>query len=512
MRVMALFALVVMLPDVAPAQAPAGDDRWSTLDAYVGQAVRDWDVPGLAIAVVEGDSVAFAGGYGVRGLRSGRPVTTQTLFANASTTKAFTAMAVAMMVDEGRMRFDDPVSRHMPRFVLSEAYPTREVTIRDLLTHRVGFGDPGYLWYGVELGYPEMVGRLRFVDPATSFRARFDYNNVSYATAGVIAGTVYGSTWDALVRERILAPLGMTQTVTRGRDLAARDDVARPHDWIDGVLQEIPALGLVDEIAAAGAMYSSVMDMTRWVRFLLNEGHVEGRRLVSDTAFAELFTPQIIVPPDEFYPTARLTHPHFAAYGLGWFLQDYRGEFVAFHTGSIDGTVAIVGLLPERDAGLVVFANRDHAELRHALMFRVFDIVLGAPDRDWSTELRRLYGELAAQADERRRQAMSQRVTGTSPSRPLEEYAGTYADSLYGQVNVRLVGDHLELRRSPFLTADLEHWHYDVFRSAWRPRWLRPDLVSFRLGTDGKVAALEYEGAVLQRVQADAASTAREPG
>ncbi|UCC71472.1 MAG: serine hydrolase [Gemmatimonadota bacterium] len=501
MRATALAAFLLVAPTMAAAQTASDGHPLAGFDAYVEQAVHDWDVPGLAIAVVKDDSVVFAKGYGVRALGSNAPVDLHTLFANASTTKAFTAMAVAMMVDEGVLGWDDPVSDHLPTFILYDPYVTREVTVRDLLTHRIGFGDPFYLWYGVDLDYQEMVRRLRDVEPQSSFRARYAYNNVSYATAGIIAGQSNGTSWDELVQQRILGPLGMSETVTQKLALSGRDNVAHPHDYVDDSLQVIPddGIGLVDPIGPAGSMYSSVANMTEWLRFLLNEGRVGDEQLVSDAAFAELFRPQVIVPADRFYPTARLTQPHFTAYGLGWFLQDYRGEFVAFHTGSIDGTVAIVGLIPEHELGVVVFANRDHAELRHALMFRLFDAYLGEPQRDWSAEMREMYEELAARGEERLAQLEAGRVHGTTPTLPLDEYAGVYAGNPYGSVEVRFEGGSLVMERSEFLTADLSHWHYDTFRAHWRNRWIDPGLVSFHLGSDGEVASLEFFGMSLAK-------------
>jgi CubicO group peptidase (beta-lactamase class C family) len=499
MRATGFVALLLALPAAAAAQTDTIADPLAGFDAYVSQAVGEWEVPGLAIAVVKDDSVVFMRGYGVRELGKDEPVTPRTLFANASTTKAFTTIAVAMMVDEGKLAWDDPVTKHLPTFLLNDPYATREVTLRDLLTHRVGFGDPFYLWYGIDLEYPEIVRRLRYLEPQSSFRSRYAYNNISYATAGQIAGQAYGSSWDDLVRERILEPLGMRETVTQARDLAGREDVAAIHDVVDDTLRVISGtgVGLVDPIAPAGSMYSNVLDMTKWIRFLLNEGKAAGQELVSDATFREFFRPQIVIPVEQFYPTARITRPHFTAYGLGWFLQDYRGEFVAFHTGSIDGTVAILGLMPEQELGVVVFANRDHAELRHALMFRVFDACLGEPRRDWSAEMKELYDGLAAEAREREAKLEEERVPDTTPTHPLADYVGVYSDSLYGSVQVRLQDGSLVLERSPFLTADLSHWHYDVFSAGWRNRWVGRTLVTFRIGSDGMVSGLEMYGRFL---------------
>ena len=496
-----VLALLILCSTPAVAQdRPPRELR--DLDAWIARAVRDWEVPGLAVAVVKDDTIAFAKGYGVRALGSSAPVTTSTLFANASTTKAFTALAVAMMVDEGKLAWDDRVTDRLPTLVLRDAYPSRELTLRDMLSHRVGFGDPGFLWYGTDLTANEMFRRLRFVEPQSSFRARYAYNNVTYAAAGIIAGEASGTGWDALVRDRILTPLGMTATVTQGRFLPPDADVALAHDRVRDTLRVIAGVGsLVDGIAPAGAMYSNVLDMSRWLRFLLRGGRLHDSALVRPETFAELFRPQTLIPRESFYPTARRTGANFTAYGFGWFLQDYRGEFVAMHTGSIDGYVAIVGLVPARWLGVVVFANRDHAELRHAIMWKVFDAYVGAPDRDWSVELKALYDSADARQAERRAEREAQRVRDTRSSLALDAYAGTYADSAFGAVTVRVVEGRLTLSQSAFLTGALEHWHFDTFAIRWDRGWLQPTLVTFRIGPDGTVTGAEVDGVLLGRVR-----------
>jgi CubicO group peptidase (beta-lactamase class C family) len=496
--------LFLLVGTGASAQQPAAP--LADFDAYVRQAVADWEVPGLAIAVVKDDSVVFSRGYGIR--EKGRPerVTTRTLFANASTTKAFTSAAIAMLVDEDLLAWDDRVEDRLPGTVLADPYVTRELRLRDLLVHNLGFGDPQELWYGMELSFDEIVHRLRFQEPATSFRSRFAYNNVGYAMAGEIGGAANGTSWDELIEGRILAPLGMTATVTQGRYLSDGADVALPHDMVADTLAVIEGeMGLVDPIPAAGSMFSNIEDMSRWIRFLLAGGAWNGAQLISDTAFAELLKPQDVLPPDEFYASMRLTEPWFTGYGMGWFLQDYRGRKLAFHTGSIDGFVAIIGLMPEEELGLVVFANRDHAELRHALMFRVLDLYLGEPVRGWNSEFLALYDSIGAERDRSREQAEATRVLGTTPSLSLAAYAGTYTDSLFGPVEVQYEPgspereEHLVLYRSDFLTADLGHWHYDVFEATWRKQWLGPDRVTFVIGADGKPAELRIWNRALQR-------------
>jgi CubicO group peptidase (beta-lactamase class C family) len=489
-----------------PAAAQGGDQPLAGFDGYIAQAVKDWEVPGLAISVVKDDSMVFARGYGVRAVGAHDSVNTHTLFALGSTTKAFTAMSLALMVDAGKLRWDDPVATYIPDFVLRDPYVTHELTIRDLLTHEMGFADPEYLWYGNDQTLASMIRRLRYLPPETSFRSHFAYNNIGYAAAGLIAGIANRSAWVDLVRTRILAPLGMSETVMEGPELKRKSNVTRPHYYIHDTLRALPAVAqqLVDPIAPAGSMYSNVLDMAKWIRFLLDSGRVGGKRLVSDTAFAELMRPQVLVQRKGFYPTAKLTSPNFIAYGMAWFLEDYRGEKVVFHTGSIDGLVAIVGLIPARRLGVVVVANRDHAELRHALMYRVFDAYLGPPRRDWSTEMRAMYQKVQDSVKLAEKEIETKRIADTKPSLPLARYAGRYADSLYGRVTVRLERGRLVLAPSEFLTADLVHWNYDTFRARYRNWWLEPSMVTFRLAPDGKVSAADLgDGMVLARVPPD---------
>src|SRR5213594_1530968 len=463
------------------------------LDPYIAQAMKDWRVPGLAMVVVKDDSVVFIKGYGVRELGKPDPVTVHTRFGNMSTTKAFTAMLVAMLADSGRLSFDDPVQKHIPSVQFADPYVTREITVRDLLTHRVGFADPDYLWGTSGLDFPTITHRLRFVPVQTSLRSHFQYNNVTYALAGDVAARAAGTTWQSLLHARILGPLGMTETVADASELKSSGitDVTSPHGIVRDTVRVLPAaLDGIDDIAPAGAIFSTATDMAKWLRFLLDSGRVAGRRLVSAQSFAELFKPQQIVQRP-FYPTARLTHPHFQAYGLGWILQDYRGEFIAIHTGSIEGRSAIVGLIPDRRLGLAILTNLDHSELRHALMYTVFDRFIGpaSPAHDWSAEMRVMYKALADSSRAARQALETKRVANTRPTLPLERYTGTYADGRDGTATVALANGRMTLHAGT-ATGQLEHWQYDVFRVTWPDPFSDPAYVSFAIDLDGTVGEL----------------------
>src|SRR6266702_3532791 len=452
--------LALLLPlGLAPAQAQ--QRPFQGFDAYVAKAVTDWRVPGLAIVIVKDDSVVFIKGYGVRELGKPDPVTVHTRFGNMSTTKAFTAMLVAMLADSGPLSLDDPVQKYEPAVLFADPYVTREITVRDLLTHRVGFGDPDYLWGSSGLDFATITRRLRLVPVQTSFRSRFQYNNVTYALAGDVAAHAAGTTWQALLHTRILGPLGMTETVADASELKAAGitDVTSPH-------------GIVD-IAPAGAIFSTATDMAKWLRFLLDSGRVAGRRLVSAQNFAQLFRPQQVVQRP-FYPTATLISLYFQAYGLGWILQDYRGEFTAIHTGSIEGRSAIVGLIPSRRAGGAIFTNLDRF------------IGPSTPAHDWSAEMRAMYKRLADSTRAARQAQESKRITGTHPTLPLDRYTGTYADSLFGTATVGLTDGKLTLQAGT-AKGQLEHWQYDVFRVTWQDPFWDPSYLAFVIDPDGTV-------------------------
>lgn len=492
--------LVLAVAVLTARAADAQPGPLAGLDAYAAQAVRNWRAPGLAIAVVKDGEIVFAKGYGVRTLGAPDVVDDRTLFAIGSTTKAMTAAALGMLVDEGKLAWDDPVTKHLPWFALKDPYVTREIRVRDLLTHRAGVPNTDSLWYEQRTSTREIIGRLRDVDPETSMRTHFTYQNVMYATAGEVVAAVSGMPWADFVTTRIFRPLGMTDTIATAATLARQPNVASPHFEIDGKVTVIRNAS-VDAVAAAGAVWSSVHDMAQWMKMLLAGGVVNGTRLLSEKTMAELFAPQTMVGADAFYPTARLTKPHWTTYGLGWFQADYAGEKVDFHTGSIDGMVAIHGLIRDRGLGVYVLSNLDHAEVRHALMYRVFDAYLGRPTRDWSTDMQTLYRDLAKEGEAAQKKVEAERVMGTSPSLALDRYAGTYSDPVLGVLTITRRGDGLQAQYGDGFVGPLAHWHYDTFKATWDARWRGTSLVTFRIDAHGKVAAVTTDQGTFTRTE-----------
>lgn len=482
--------------------APAGGVAGPTpqhplrgLDTYVERAVDEWGIAGLAIAVVQGDSVVFAEGYGVRDVRSGEPVDEHTLFAIGSNTKLFTAVTAGMLVDEGKLAWDDPAIRHLPGFQLFDPYVTREITIRDLLSHRSGLGRRGDLiWYGSGRSREEVLRRVRHLDPNSSFRSEFGYQNIMFLAAGEAVGRVAGIGWDRFVEEHIFAPLGMERSNTSARALDGEPNVATPHESTGGDPVPVPYRD-IDNVGPAGSINSSAREMAQWMRMLLNEGSYEGQEVVREGTLREITSPHTLMPfsPDTLFPST-----HFSAYGLGVGMRDYRGAKVLVHTGGIDGMLSLVAMVPEKDLGVVVLTNTSgRNNLFTALMYRVLDPYLGASSRDWSGILLRRAEEQAQRADETRNRQSASRVPKTRLSLEPEAYAGRYRDPVYGNLEISREGGGLVLRFGPSFVADLEHWHYDTFRLNWRGGSAfgsQMPFATFRIGAMGRVDSVVVEG------------------
>lgn len=462
------------------------------LDAWVEAAMRDWNVPGVAIAVVRGDSIVFERGYGVREVGRPERVDPYTLFGVMSTTKAFTSAAVAMLVDEGRIAWNDPVTKHLPGFRLPDPWVTREFTVRDLLSHRSGLERGDFLWFGSGFDRAQLVHQLRYVDEIAPFRAAYGYSNNLYITAGEMVARVSGMSWDDFVDRRIFTPLGMHATNTSVVDLHDAANVARPHEELPGGLTAI-AYRSLDNEAPGGAINSSAHEMAQWVRLQLADGTFEGRELVSAAALDETRTPQTIVP---FGDDALRTNPglHFLFYAMGWTVQDYRGTRLVQHSGGIDGLRSRVAMLPEHDIGVVILTNKGSwSSLHDVVRNRVLDAFLGAEPVDWSEVFLADVRRQRAEADEAQRAAEASRVRGTSPSLDLGEYEGAYWNEAFGDAHVRLEGDRMMVQVGPSIMGVLEHWHFDTFRVTWGNAYLGRSLVTFDLDAEGRPSGLSFD-------------------
>ncbi len=480
---------------------PSGAQRapdFAAFDTYVAKAVRDWNGVGLGIAVVKDDSLVFAKGYGVLELGKPARVDEHTRFAIGSTTKAMTSAGLAMLADEGKLRWDDKVIDYIPELRLYDAYATRELTIRDLLTHRTGLPGTDLFWAVDEntLPFTEIIRRLRYIRPSTSFRSTWNYQNVMYAMGGTIIERVSGMSWDAFIRQRIFLPLGMNESEALVSQIEGKSNVAVPHADIRDTVRVVP-IKTTDVVAPAGSVWSSVSDMSKWMRFVLDSGRVGNKRLISLNSFRELVAPQMRAPMEQ-YPALELSTPHFFSYALGWFVQDYHGETVWMHTGSINGMSAIIGLLPEQRVGVFVLGNLDHIELRHALMYKAFDLYGGGPSRDWSGELKAL---LAKSHQARPATSAASQPARTRATLALEKYAGTYVDSAYGNVAVSVVNGALAAKYDKLNLGALDQWDHDVFRSKPKTPLDQPMPLVFQLDGTGGVASVRLYGTTFMRTR-----------
>src|SRR5580692_9660617 len=340
-----------VLAQTAPS-APPPD-----LDTYVASSMKTFDVPGMSVAIVKDGKVLVAKGYGVRKLGDPIPVDEFTMFAIGSNTKAFTTAALATLVDEGKLNWDDPVYQRLPGFVMYDPYVSHEMTIRDLLTHRSGMGlGEGDLLFWPHSTYTrnDIIYKLRFMKPQSSFRSHYAYDNLLYMTAGQIIPAVTGTSWDDYILQHIFTPLGMTHSVTSNKLFKPGDDYAAPHSRVDDKLQPIPLEDL-DNVGPAGSINSSAADMAKWVQLQLNHGKFTGRdgRLFSEQAGKEMWSPQTILPIGNYAPPLAGLKPTFADYALGWGLRDYHGRKLVGHTGGVAGFVSRVMLVPGENLGVV---------------------------------------------------------------------------------------------------------------------------------------------------------------
>ena len=447
------------VPDHHPARL-LNASQLQQIDAYVAKAMEAWGIPGVAVAIVQGDSVMMAKGYGVKELGKPGRVDGHTLFAIGSNTKTTTASLIAMLVDEGKMRWDDPVWKYLPNFRVADAYVSREATIRDLLSHRTDLANDNAVWYGSTLTRSQVVEKLRYLKPEFGFRSRYSYNNLMVAVAGEAAAAAAGTTWETLIQQRLFSPLGMMSSLTSSRMLTPESNVAAPHMMFRGKQISI-AHRDASNVGPAGSVYSSAADLAQYLRMHLGNGVYEGKRLISEQGEAQI---RALVSPTGNGPTFRTdTTDSFLGYGLGWYLDDFRGHPVVGHTGAIDGMLSDLRMLPNEQVGVVVLTNYQPHSMHQALIHHIFDVVLGLPPREWDARLRGGgTAPIVSTAGEAARPA------NPSVWLPLDKYTGTFSDSLDGDVKVSLENGKLMLNYYPGLTAILQPWQYNTFQIDWQ--------------------------------------------
>lgn len=476
------------------------------LDSYIEKARKDWEIPGLAVAIVKDDSLIFAKGYGVREIGKKEKVDEYTLFAIASNTKAFTASLLGMLVEEGKLDWDDRVTDHIPNFHMYDPYVTREIVIRDLLTHRSGLPTFGgdHLWIGNSHNREEIISRLRHLEPSASIRSEFQYQNLMFLVAGQIVPAVTGQSWEEAIEKRIFEPLGMNASNTSVRYLRDEKNVATPHEIVEGKLIPI-AYDNMDATAPAGAINSNVVDMAKWMRLNLNGGQYNGKQILSPEVIKELHTIQFPLKVSSFSEENFGTR--FSGYGFGWGVWDYKGHKALSHGGGLSGMISYQILLPEINLGVLILTNFAPNRLTRALTYRIVDAFLGEPERDWSVDYLERRDEAKEKKKKEEKELQSKRIKGTKPSLKLEKYAGKYFEDFSGDAEVMLENGKLVFNYNPRYIGVLEHWHYDTFLVHWRHPIFdmeKKTFLMFYLDETGKVAELKvtfYDPISFKRVK-----------
>jgi CubicO group peptidase (beta-lactamase class C family) len=479
-------------PPPAAATAPSTAAALAGLDAYIETARQAWQTPGLSVAIIKDDKIVYSKGFGVR--EEGKPgkVDAATVFAIGSATKAFTAAALGMLVDEKKIGWNGAVHDYMPSFEMDDPYVTRHATVRDLLSHRTGVVTNGSLWYGSGFDRNEIIRRMRFQTESIGFRNQFQYQNEMFIVAGEVVAAVTGTSYDKFIASRIFEPLGMRSSYTSITALKGLANVATPHVLVDGRMLPI-AYRMIDNVGGAGVINSNAHDMAQWVRLQLGGGTFEGKQLIAPATLAEMHTGQI-VPRGAASPSFK-----FSEYGLGWGIQEYRGQKLVAHSGAIDGMQSIVAMIPDRKLGVVVLSNGMRTMLPVAVELRIIDAFLGGPVTDHSAILKKASDDAARIAREK---TPPPPATVSPPTLSLDRYAGTYSSAMLGDVVITLADGKLMLAR-PVDSAVLDHQDKDQFKALWKS----PGQASifgqtpagFTFGSAGQITTLDLGGDTFKR-------------
>ncbi|RRQ48132.1 serine hydrolase [Maribacter algicola] len=492
MKKLIVVFLIGCCSQMVSAQKKANNKK---LDAMIVQGMNDWKVPGLAAIVVKDGEVVFQKTYGVKNLETKEPIDENTLFNMASTTKAVVAIAMGMLVDDGKLEWDDKVTDYVPYFKLSDSYITDDAQVKDLLTHNLGIGNADALWTLDSLSTKETIQHFRFAEKTSPLRGGFTYQNIMYAVAGEVIAAASGKPWHEFVQERIFDPLEMTRTQAIAANIFKTGNYVTPYlnDYEDGMVEV--DYGFSDQIGPAGMICSTAHDISNYLTFLVNDGVYKLDTLVQPKTFKKLFEPHSFLGTTGIYPTNALTKPNWNTYGLGWFQQDYKGHKLDFHTGSLFGLVAIAGIMHDKNTAVYVFANLDHAELRHAILYKALDLYAFDDDsRDWHTEVFNLYEGFKDKRIENFKRDKDERVKNTQPSLSLAEYEGTYTNNMLGNAQVTMLKGQLQMNFNDFITYSLEHWHYDTFITNKDSRFYEKSKVNFDINEAGKISQFHIMG------------------
>ena len=460
---------------------------YKELDQYIKKAVNDFEMPGLTVGILKNNEVVFVEGYGFRNTKTKKKVDENTIFGIASCTKTMTAACIAILVDEGKLKWEDKVIDHYPGFKVYDPYITREMTIRDLLCHRSGYQtfDGDLLWYGTDYSRAEVVERLSKRENPYSFREKFGYSNVMFIATGEVIYHVTGEIWDEFINDKIFDPLEMNRAITSNSGFNETMNIAWPH------LEGKP-MGFLnyDNSGPAASVNTSVSDLLKWVQLMLNKGQWNDTSIFSTDQYYQLVAPQTLLDAGG---AEKVGGTHFSAYGLGWFMKDYKGRKIIQHGGGLPGFHSKVVFIPEDSIGYVILAN-ELSLLVPALDKEILDYLLNDSITGYVTKYLAYKIKQKENEEAKRKQVEESRIKDTKPSLDLKKYTGIFEDEMYGQAEIKLVDDQLNLTLLPakeLFTTNLEHWHYDTFRIKLNDPFLPAGFVTFQTGEDGSIESFK---------------------
>ena len=450
---------------------------------FVHSVIEGWKVPGAAIAIIKDGEIVLSRGFGLRNVAEGLEVTPETLFPIASCTKAFTTSSMALLADEGKLDWDSPVKDFIPSFKLYDSFATERLTPRDLVTHRSGLPRHDLMWYNSTSTRQELFDRLRHLEPNKDLRTTWQYQNLMYMTAGYLVGELSGQTWEEFVQQRIFTPLGMINSSFDINEAKQSPHCSRPYMERKDEVQEIPFYAAQGAVAPAGAIVSSISDMSRWILLHANKGKFNDAQIISEGQMAQMHSPQMVMPETNKY--AELTD---ATYGMGWFIHSYRGHRMVEHGGNIDGFSSLVTLLPQENIGIVILTNMNGSAVPYILTYNIIDRLLSLEEVPWNERFRKEHDELKEAEARGKDKSETDRVQGTSPSHPLEAYTGDFEHPGYGTISIEQKGDQLQATFNS-MEFPLKHYHYDIF-DAVVERFDLTIKMSFSTNTKGDIDSL----------------------
>ena len=425
-------------------------------EKFVTKTMEEWKVPGLGISIVKDGKVIFSKGFGFRDVKKGLKVTPKTLFAIGSCSKAFTAVTMGILVDEGKLDWDKPVREYLPSFKLKDPFATEGMTPRDLVCHRSGLPRHDSMWYGSSATRKELFDRLQYLEPSRDFRTTYQYQNLMFMTAGYMVGKIAGTTWEKFVLDRIFGPLGMNDSNFSVEDSKKAPDFALPYMEKEDKVIEIPFRN-IDTVGPAGSINSNVIDMADWLLLNLEKGKFGEKQIISEESLREIHSPQMISSKSYKYDES-----FYSTYGMGWGITSYRGHLMLSHGGGIDGFTARVTFMPRDNIGMVIFTNMSGTPLPVIVAYNAYDRLLGLDQIPWNKRIKDQRDKAKEEAEKAKKEKDKDRKLNTKPSHPLGDYAGDYEHPGYGVVAIKKEGDRLKGVFNS-ISFDVKHYHYDIF-------------------------------------------------